>query len=168
MELIAIGKIAKPVGVRGEVKILPLTDDLNRFKELRTLMIGSTAENAVERSIVHIRISGKQAVAALDGIVSVEQAGLLKNNFVFVPAEKRKKPRSGSFLIDTIIGCSVAGEDGVVIGTVSDVLKLPANDVWVVRSGEKEILIPSVKEFVRNVDEAQKRIVVHVIEGLLE
>jgi 16S rRNA processing protein RimM len=165
MELIAIGKIAKPVGVRGEVKILPLTDDLNRFKELRTLMIGSTAENAVERSIVHIRISGKQAVAALDGIVSVEQAGLLKNNFVFVPA---KFPRKGRHFIDRMIGCSVEGEDGSNIGTLTDVLKLPANDVWVVRSGEKEILIPSVKEFVRNVDEAQKRIVVHVIEGLLE
>ncbi len=55
-----------------------------------------------------------------------------------------------------------------VVGILADVLKLPANDVWVVRSGEKEILIPAVKEFIESVDEARKRIVIHVIEGLLE
>jgi 16S rRNA processing protein RimM len=67
-----------------------------------------------------------------------------------------------------MIGCSVEGEDGSNIGTLTDVLKLPANDVWVVRSGEKEILVPAVKEFVCSIDEAHKRIVIHVIEGLLE
>ena len=168
MELIAIGKIAKPVGIRGELKIIPLTDDLNRFSDLRTVMTGATAERVVERPIVHVRISAQHVVAALDGISSVEEAELLKNDFVFIPEDQKKLPREGQYFIDRIIGCTVEAEDGTVVGILADVLKLPANDVWVVRSDEKEILIPAVKEFIESVDEARKRIVIHVIEGLLE
>ena len=168
MELIAIGKIAKPVGIRGELKIIPLTDDLNRFSDLRTVMTGATSERAVERLIVHVRISAQHVVAALDGISSVEEAELLRNDFVYVTEDQKKFPRKGRHFIDRMIGCSVEGEDGSNIGTLTDVLKLPANDVWVVRSGEKEILVPAVKEFVCSIDEAHKRIVIHVIEGLLE
>ncbi|MFZ1978657.1 MAG: ribosome maturation factor RimM [Bacteroidota bacterium] len=168
MELIAIGKIAKPVGIRGELKIIPLTDDLNRFLNLRTVMTGTAAEQAVERLIVRVRISAQHIVAALEGVSSVEEAEVLRNDFVFIPEEQKKLPGKGRYLIDRIIGCAVAGEDGASIGILTDVLKLPANDVWVVRSGEKEFLIPAVKEFVESVDEERKRIVIHVIKGLLE
>ena len=59
-------------------------------------------------------------------------------------------------------------EAGAEIGTIKDVVRLPAGDTWVIRNGEKEILIPGVKEFIRSVDVGRRKVVIHVIEGLVD
>jgi len=70
--------------------------------------------------------------------------------------------------MDDIIGCEVVTEEQMKVGIVADLLSLPANDIWVVRNGKKEFLIPAVKAIIRKVDVKAKRITIHALEGLLE
>ncbi|MBI3578540.1 MAG: 16S rRNA processing protein RimM, partial [Ignavibacteriales bacterium] len=72
------------------------------------------------------------------------------------------------FFIDDIIGMTVVSEEGEPIGTVKDILQTPANDVWVVQNGTKEVLLPAVKEVIKTVDLKRKEVVIHVMEGLLD
>jgi 16S rRNA processing protein RimM len=168
MDLIAIGRIAKPIGTRGEVKILPLTDDTKRFEDLRSVLVGSEENASVQVKVVSVRIDAKQAVFCLDGFDSVEKAESLRDQFIFVPKENKVRLHEGSYFIDDVLGCRVITEEQKYVGIVIDLLKFPANDIWVIKSDEKEILIPAVKAMIRQVDVANKRITISDLEGLIE
>jgi 16S rRNA processing protein RimM len=168
MELIAIGRISRPIGIRGEVKILPLTIDNHRFSGLETVWVGADSSNAEQRQILNVRIEAKHLVLSLQGTETTQEAEKLRNKYLFIPKEKIVKLPRGSYFIDDVIGCEVVTEEQVVLGTIADMLSLPANDVWVVRNGSKEILIPAVKAVVRNVDVLKKRVTIHALEGLLD
>lgn len=168
MELVAIGKILKPIGIRGALKIEPLTDTPERFQQLRRVWIGASAKSAREASIRSVETQMHYVVLSVDSIQSVEKAEEFRHAYVFVPLDERIPPKEGAYFIDAIIGCNVYDGADTFIGTVGDVFSMPANDVWLVRTPEKEILLPAVKFFIRNVDVENKRIIIHVIEGLVE
>lgn len=167
-DVIAIGKISKPVGTRGEVKILPLTDDMQRFTPLQAAWIGRDAAHVELKKIVKKRIDAKHVVLQLQGIETIEEAERIKNFYLFIQQEDAVTPRPGSFFIDDIIGCEVVTEEQAVVGVITDVLSLPMNDVWVVKKGSKEILLPAVKAIIRQVDVESKRIMVHAVDGLVD
>jgi 16S rRNA processing protein RimM len=168
MELIAIGRISKPIGTRGEVKILPYTGDWQRFSELQSVWVGKS-EGATEHRDVHVvRIDAKQVVLTLRGVETIDQAEEFRDHFLFVPKEDTVRLRTGSYFVDDVIGCDVVTEEQMYVGKVADLLSLPANDLWVVRNDGKEFLIPAVKAIIRQVDVEQKRITIHALEGLLE
>jgi 16S rRNA processing protein RimM len=168
MDLIAIGRISKPIGPRGEMKVLPLTDDKQRFAGLQSVWVGHDATRVEQRDICVVRIDAKQVVVSLNGIETPHEAQEFRNKYLFVPKEHTIKLRTGSYFMDEVIGCEVVTEEQINVGIVDDLLSLPANDVWVVRNGTKEFLIPAVKAIIRKVDVKMKRITIHAIEGLLE
>ena len=168
MDLIAVGRISKPIGTRGEVKILPLTQDKQRFVNLQDVWIGFDAANVELKKILNVRINTKQVVFSFDGIETVEEAEKIKNTFLFVAKDDAVKLRNGSYFIDDIIGCEVVTEEQTAIGKITDLFSLPMNDLWVVKKGAKEILIPAVKAIIRHVDIKNKRITIHDIDGLLD
>lgn len=88
--------------------------------------------------------------------------------FLFVEEADLARPVGRSYFIHDIVGCEVWSTAGQLIGTVADVYKMSAQDLWVVRQDEKEYLIPAVKEFVDHVDLKNRKIVINVIDGLLE
>jgi 16S rRNA processing protein RimM len=168
MDLIAIGRISKPIGTQGEVKILPLTDDKQRFAGLQSVWVGHDATRVEQRDIRAVRIDAKQVVVSLNGIETPHEAKEFRNKYLFVPKEQTIKLRTGSYFMDEVIGCEVVTEEQMNVGIVADLLSLPANDVWVIRNGTKEFLIPAVKAIIRKVDVKMKRITIHALEGLLE
>jgi 16S rRNA processing protein RimM len=168
MDLIAIGRISKPIGTQGEVKVFPLTDDKQRFIGLQSVWVGHNAERVEQRDIRTVRIDAKQVVINLDGIETLQEARKFQNKYLFVPKEQTIKLHTGSYFMDEVIGCEVVTEEQMKVGIVTDLLSLPANDVWVVRNGTKEFLIPAVKAIIRKVDVKMKRITIHDLEGLLE
>jgi len=168
MELIAIGRIAKPIGTRGEVKILPFTEDKQRFSDLQSVWVGENEVAAEQRDIEVVRIDAKQVVLTLRGVDTVEKAAKFRDHYVFVPKANIAQLRTGSYFVDDVIGCEVVTEEQNHIGKVIDLLSLPTQDVWVIRNGAKEILIPAVKAIIRHVDVEQKRITIHALEGLLD
>jgi 16S rRNA processing protein RimM len=168
MELIAIGRISKPIGTRGEVKVVPLTDDTERFVNLRSVWVGRSASSACERSLISVRTDRSHVVVQVDEIRTVDEAEHLRDEYLFVPMENRIPLQKGKYFIDDVIGCEVVTEEQKNIGIVTDLLTLPIDDVWVVRNESHEILIPAVKEIIRQVDVEKKRIIIHALEGLLE
>ncbi len=167
MELIAVAKIIKPIGIRGEVKIQLLTDDGERLSLLASIWIGKDEKAVREHKILRVRQDVKQCVATLQGVETVEAAEVLRDQFLFIPKDEIVLPKEGRYFVDDVLGCEMATQDGKQVGTIVDVLTLPANDLWVVRNGEKEILIPAVKAIVKEVDVKQKRVVIDSLEGLI-
>jgi 16S rRNA processing protein RimM len=168
MELIAIAKIIKPIGIRGEVKIQLLTDECDRLLHLTSVWIGKHEESVVERKILRVRQDVKHCIAAFQDVATVEAAEDLRDQFVFVSKGETMQPEAGRYFVDDVLGCEMASQEGKHIGTIVDVLILPANDLWVVRNGIKETLIPAVKAIVKEVDVKRKRVVIDSPEGLIE
>ncbi|MBN1396996.1 MAG: 16S rRNA processing protein RimM [Bacteroidetes bacterium] len=168
MDLIAIGRISKPIGTRGGMKIFPLTDDNLRFAELKSVWIGKDTKEAERRNINLVQADARQVIVNLEGVQTPEEVNKLKDKYLFIPKEQAVELQAGNYFIDDLIGCEVITEENEKIGIVSDLLKLPANDMWVVRNGSKEFLVPAVKSIIREVDVKMKRITIKAIEGLLE
>jgi len=168
MDLVAIGRILKPIGTQGEVKVLPLTNDKQRFASLQSVWVGHDTTIVEQRDISAVRIDAKQVIVSLSGIETPQEAKGAKNKYLFVPKEQTIKLRPGSYFMDEVIGCKVVTEEQMNVGIVTDLLSLPINDVWVVRNGTREFLIPAVKAIIRKVDIKMKRITIHTLEGLLE
>ena len=168
MEFIAIGRIAKPVGTRGEVKILPLTDTWQRFADVSVVWIGPDAARVEECTVLHRRIDASQVILQLGGIGSRDEAERRKENYVFVRKKDAISLQQGTYFVDDVVGCNVVTEELVAVGVVTVLFTLPGIDVWIVKKGSKEILIPAVKAIIRQVDLEQKRITIHAIKGLVD
>jgi 16S rRNA processing protein RimM len=168
MELIAVGRITKPVGTIGEMNVLPFSDVHGRFAELKSVWVGFGESGAKRCEIVTTRIDTKRIIIGLRNIETVDAAKKLCGQYVFVSKENAAHPRKGSYFIDDIIGCEVLTEEQKAVGVVKDVFSLPANDLWSVWNGEKEMLIPAVQAIVKRVDTRNKRIIIHAVEGLID
>ncbi|MBP8976065.1 MAG: 16S rRNA processing protein RimM [Bacteroidetes bacterium] len=168
MDFVAIGKILKPVGTRGAMKIQSLTDVPGRFEKLRSVWIGTSADSVAEYSVSSVRICADTIVLSVDAINSIEDVDGVRNALVFIRQEERIPLQDGSYYIDAIIGCSVYDECGSYIGKVTDVFTLTANDIWLVSTENGTVMVPAVKLFIREVDVGMKRIIIHVVDGLLE
>ena len=166
--MIAVAKIVKPIGIRGEVKIQLLTDHAHRLEQLDSIWIGHQEQTAVEYHLRFVRRDAKHCVVSLKEVDSVEPANGLRDQYCFIADENSIQPDEGRYFIDAVIGCEMKTLEGKLVGAIVDVLKLPANDLWVVQSGNKEILIPAVKAIVKEIDIRQKRVVIDSPEGLLE
>lgn len=164
----AVGKISKSVGLKGEVRVTLLTDSPDRFRALKTVWLGSEEATATRYNIESVRVSPAAVVMQVEKVQTRTSADALRGQFVFVADNDEVKPKKGSYFIHEIVGMTVVDEAGMTIGTVQEVMKLPAHDVWVVTSGEKEFLIPAVKEVIRSVDVGRRTVVIRPMEGMLD
>ena len=168
MELFAVGKIVGCFGIDGCVKLQPTTHSVERFGRLRSVFIGRSVDSATPYRIDEVLDKNRSTMLRIHGVDDRTTAEALVGAFIFVREEDLSKPPEGSYLIHEIVGAEVVTQEGKVLGTISDVYKLPGQDMWVVRRGEKEYLLPVVKEFIASVDVARKRITVCPIEGLFD
>jgi 16S rRNA processing protein RimM len=166
--MIAVGRVSKSVGIKGELKVVPLTDDPHRFSRLTTVWVGRNEVTSERCTISSVRITGGGIFLKLKEVSSRTDAERKRNCFVFVPEQDASAPAKGSFYIHEVIGMEVSTDRGEALGRVRDVLTLPGNDVWVVLCGKREILIPATKEIIVSVDREGRAIVIHPIEGLLQ
>jgi 16S rRNA processing protein RimM len=165
---VALGKIAGPVGLNGDVRIAPWTDSQERLKRLKHVWIGSDSTEATEFAVDAVRFSGRAIVIKFAGIEDRTAAEQIRDKLVLIPEELVVRPPRGSYFIDDVVVMEVVTEEGKRVGVVLEILRLPSNDLWQVDSGTKTISIPAVKEFIRKVDEKTRTVVIHEIEGLLD
>lgn len=151
-----IGRIVGVFGIKGEVKVEPLTSFLQRFDRGEVVFV-SGMEHKVEGSRLH---QGR-ILLKLDGINDPDQARALQWSIVESNQDSELDLEEDEFRTDELLGMSVV-EDGVVLGEIDDVLALPAHDVLVVG----DIMIPAVKAYVKKVDLKKRIISVKLIEGM--
>ena len=153
------GKILNTFGVRGEVKLDPWCDSAEFLKPLKTLYIDG-APRAVASSRVH---KGMLIIRFAD-VEDVNGAMLLKNKIVYFARSDVHLPKGRHFVAD-LLGAAVVDEQGAEIVKLTEVLDMPAGQVYVVQ-GETEHTIPAVPEFILDIDADGKVIRVHLIEGM--
>ncbi len=159
MDYFRIGLILRPHGVRGEVKLLSLTDDPSRFKKLKEAYIERSEGEYTPVHVESARASADNAaIAKLEGVDSVEQAEALRNAYLCVDRAHAVKLPEGTYFVRDIIGCRVVSSNGEELGVVEDVYETNANDVYVVR-GKKKLSVPALKKLLDKVDIEAKLIV---------
>lgn len=165
MEYIIIGKIINTHGIRGELKISPLTSDIGRFDELKKAYIG---EKKIEVHLKSVKYHKGCAIIKFEEYDNINQVLQYKNEFLYVEGEDVVILPEGHYFIHDLIECKVEDMDGNYIGVLVDVIETLRDDVYVVKSkDEKEHLIPAVKEFIKSVDTESKIIIVDPIEGMI-
>ncbi len=159
MDYFRVASIIKPHGVRGEVKVYPLTDDVSRFKHLREAYIERSGEYQ-PISIVGAKLMKECVVLQIAGFTTPEQAEQLRGLYLCVDREHAVKLPEGCYFVSDMIGCSVLSTDGLLLGELTDVLETNANDVYVIR-GEHSMLVPALKKLINTVDISAKRIILN-------
>ena len=162
-ELIKIGKITAPVGVKGEVRVYPYTDKQTRFSAVKELFVGNTP--AV---IEGVRYQKDMVVIKLDICPDRNAAETLRGKELYLDRKNLWEIPEDTYFVRDLLGSVVKDEEGKVLGTLSDVIQNPAQDIYVIKDENgRESMVPAVKEFIKDVDTDNKIIVIHVIEGLL-
>lgn len=157
-QFLTVGKIINTHGIRGELKVKPTTDDVNRFKSLKEAYIDEK-----EVVVSGCKFQPGKVILKIEGIESIEEAERLKNKLIKVKREKAVQlPEDTYFAVD-IIGCEVYEETGNKIGTVDDIIYTGSNDVYWVK-GENEVLIPALKDIVLEIDINNKKIIIKPLD----
>jgi 16S rRNA processing protein RimM len=165
-DLLAVGRIVKVFGVRGEVVVQAMTDSPERFRQLRSVLMGAEPGSVCEVQIQDVAVAHRGVRVRIAGIDDRMAAERVVGNFLFVDREHRVRIPRGRFFVHELIGLKVLDGDGRPRGVVRDVLKLPAHDVYVVTHEGHEYMIPAVKEFIREIDVEQGVLKVNMMEGL--
>lgn len=156
MEHYRIAQILRPHGVKGEVKVYPLTDDISRFKRLKEAYIERGGQ--YEPVIVDASKNVSDAVVLhIEGYSTPEDAQKLRNLYLCVDRDHAVKLPKGTYFVADIIGCRVESTDGTFLGAVTDVFETNANDVYVIE-GERKLMVPALKKLLDSVDTDNKLI----------
>lgn len=163
---IAIGQIVGAHGVDGEVKVYPLTDVPERFRETPWVFVG---ESGIRTRVLDARPHQRLWLLKLENVLDRTAAEKLKNAYLRIPASQVLRLPDDRFYEYQLIGCETATSEGLKIGIVKSLITGPANDVLVIgRTDGGEVLVPFVRQFIRYVDIAAKRIVIDTIPGLVD
>jgi 16S rRNA processing protein RimM len=166
-DFVLIGLLRRAHGVKGEVCVEPVSDIVERFDALDYVLV-KQGKTTNEVGVDSVRWKGKLALLKLDGIDDRTSAETLRGAMLGVRREDVFPVPEDTYYVFDMIGCRVIGTGGREIGTVDDVLKMPANDVLVLRRDKGEALIPFIKSVISSVDLKHKLIAINEIEGLLD
>ncbi len=166
-QTLQVGQIVNTHGLRGEVKVVPWTDTPDVFEDLETVYIDIKKEKKAF-ALQHIKYQKGNLIVKFAGIDHIDEAETLKNHTLYVDREQLGEPEEGYYICD-LLGCSVETDEGKHLGKVVEVFPTGSNDVYVVRPEKgKDILLPVIDEVVLCVDIEEGKIMVHLLEGLVE
>lgn len=162
-----VGVITTTHGIKGEVKVYPTTDDINRFKNLKQVIL-DTGKEHIELEVEGVKFFKQLVILKFKGIDNINEIEKYKGKDLLVTRENAIKLNKDEYFVYDIIGSTVITDQEEELGELVEVLATGANDVYVVKTKEgKEILLPSIKECILDIDIVKKFIKVHVMEGLL-
>lgn len=161
-----LGQIVNVKGLKGEVKVNPFTENIERFEELKTVLIKFKNENK-EFEIEKVGYHKNQVILKFKGINTVEEAEKLRNSYILIDRNDVEPLEEGVYYITDLLGLEVYTEDGTLLGKVDDIYNTGSNDIYVVKDDlGKQKLLPGIPEVLKNVDLEHGKIIVNLIEGL--
>ncbi|MGG2053504.1 ribosome maturation factor RimM [Lysinibacillus pakistanensis] len=171
MEWFNVGRIVNTHGIRGEVRVLSTTD----FEEERFAVGNRLAafkkddKKPTWVTIESVRRHKNFILLTFEGMDNINMVEPFKEGLLKVTKDQMTDDllQENEFFFHEIIGCEIVSEEGEKIGVVSDILQTGANDVWVVKGAKKEHYIPYIEDIVKEINVDDKRIVIHVMDGLL-
>ncbi len=162
-----VGVITTTHGIKGEVKVFPTTDDVNRFEYLKQVYL-DTGKDYKPLVIEQVRYFKQLVILKFKDINDINDIEKYKGKDLMIPRDEAIELNEDEYFIFDLIDSDVYTEDGDKIGVLTEVLTSSANDVYVVKTKDnKEVLLPSIKECILDVDISNKKITVHLMDGLL-
>jgi 16S rRNA processing protein RimM len=170
--LLLVGTCGPPHGVRGELKVIPETDDPERLADLAQVFVGPSPERARVHTVESVRFQptkrGVVALVRFERIADRETAEALRGLGVYAAESDLPALDEGEVFIHDLIGLDVVTEDGEAVGTVDDVMMGAQNVLVIRRDGQPDALVPDVDEIVTEIDLDAERITIRPPEGLLD
>lgn len=165
---IKIAKVVNTHGVRGEVKAIPLSEFTDRYASLKEVYVERN-RSYQELRVESVRWNKNHLLVKFQGIETPEQGALLKNKYLEIDVGDTVPLPEGSYYLFEIIGLDVIDIHGKKLGTIGDILQTSANDVYVVkRENNQELLIPALKQVVKDIDLKNNKMIVELPPGLVE
>ncbi len=163
-----IGQIVNTFGIKGQVKIVPFTDDITRYDELKEIYVEKKNELKLFQ-IEQVNYKKNMVILKLKGIETVEEAEKLRNCYLKIDRKDAKKlPKDTYFIVD-LLGLDVYTDEGKSLGKVDDIYNAGSSDIYVVKDElGKQILLPAIKDVLKEVDLENQKIIVHLIKGLVD
>ena len=163
-----VGVISSTHGLKGEVKVFPTTDDPQRFRKLKKVLL-DTGKEYLPLTIAGVRFFKNQVILKFRGLDNINDVEKYTGTDLLIPREDAVPLEENENFIADLIDMEVVTDAGERLGILTDVIQTGANDVYVVKtSQEKEILLPAIRDCILEVDVEEKRMRVHVLEGLLD
>lgn len=162
-----VGVITQTHGIRGEVKVFPTTDDVNRFKKLKEVIL-DTGRERLALEIEGVKFFKQFVILKFKGYDSINDVEKYKQGKLLVTRDKAVRLQKDEYFVADMIGMRVVTDTGEDFGVLKEVLATGANDVYVVsREGGGDVLLPAIKECVKNIDIDGQVMEIHVMDGLL-
>ena len=165
-EYFEIGQIVNHFGIKGMVKVVPYTDDITRFDNLKTVYV-TIKQNKKQYIIEEVKYHKNMVLIKFKGIDKVEDAECLRNGILEVERKDAAKLDEDSYYIADLIGMQVYTDDGKTLGVLDDIYNTGSNDIYVIKTEEyKQILLPAIKDVIKEISLEENKIIVHMISGL--
>ncbi len=164
-EYFEVGQIVNTSGLKGLVKVNLFTDNIEKFDKV----LIEKNKQLIEYKIEEVRYNKNQAIIKFKGIDNIDTAETFRNCYIKVDRSWAAELPEDTYYIVDLIGLEVFSDEDKRLGTVKEVYPVPGgkNDIYVVETGEKDLLLPAIKEVIKKVDIPNKKIIVHLLDGLL-
>ena len=168
-EMLKVGIIVTTHGIKGEVKVYPTTDDIYRFRTLKQVYLDNGNEK-LPLEIEGVKFFKQMAILKFKGYDNPEAVMKLRQKDIYVSRKDAVRLKKDEYFIADLIGIDVFDEEDKKLGVLTDVMSTGANDVYIIKmeESEKELMIPAIKDCILSIDVEEKRMVVHLMEGLLD
>ena len=167
-DLFQIGAVTSTHGLRGELKVYPTTDEPARYHKLKEVIL-DTGKEQLSLKIEHARLFKQMVIIKFEGFDHINEVEKFKGAKLYVMRENALELREDEYYFADLVGLRVETEEGQLLGKVTDILQTGANDVYVIgRERQKDLLIPAIKDCVKQIDLENGRMVIHLLPGLLE
>ena len=164
--MVAVGKLMKTRGLNGEIFCHPLTDFLERFADLKVVMLEFSDGRRIDARVEFAREYSNKLAIKFAGLNTPQAVEPYRGALLLVSRDETFELPDDTFYVFELVGMMVETTAGEAIGTVKDVLTIPGNDVYVVDTGKEELLLPAARDLL-TIDRDAKKIFVEDLEGLL-
>ena len=162
-----IGQIVNTFGIKGFVKVNPFVDDISRFDDLEKVFVKKSNE-IKEYKVEEVKYHKNMVLIKFKGIDKIEDAETLRNSYLEVDRENAIELEEGEYFIADLLGVDVITEENKHLGKLEDIFNTGSNDIYVVKSEDgKQLLLPAISEVIKEISLEEKKIIVHLIEGLI-
>ncbi len=167
-EMLRIGVVTKPHGLKGEVKVYPTTSDPERFRDCDEVYLVAKNE-LLTLHVTGVKYFKKQVILKFKEFDKIEDVQNYHNCDLMIDRDDAIELEEGEYFLYDVPGCTVFDEDDNQLGEVTDVLETGANPVFVIKlTNGSEALFPVIDECILSVDVDGKKVVAHVLDGLID
>ena len=165
-KLLRVGVITSTHGVRGEVKVFPTTDDPQRFKKLKKVIM-DTGKTQMDLEVQSVKFFKNMVILKFKEFDNINDVEKYKNADLLVTREHAVKLAPGEYFIADLIGLQGVSDEGEDLGELTDVIQTGANDVYVfTKLGEADLLVPKIPDCVKEIDLEKGTVLIHLLPGL--